>query len=63
MTTQVTAQLDITGLMDEVRRYLIAVEAFRAEGHQPRWWPEFASVATVPDQDSGLAPPSWLEAG
>jgi len=63
MTTQVTAQPDNSCLMDEVRRYMIAVEVFRAEGHQPRWWPEFASAPTVPAEDSALAPRSWLEAG
>jgi hypothetical protein len=63
MTTQVTAQPDITGLIDEVRRYLIAVEVFREEGHQPRWWPEFASAPTVPAQHSGRVAPRRLEAG
>jgi hypothetical protein len=29
-----------TKLMAEVRRYLAAVEAFRAEGHEPQWLPE-----------------------
>jgi hypothetical protein len=38
--TYATAQLEITRLMGEVRRYLIAVEAFRAEGQEPRWLPE-----------------------
>jgi hypothetical protein len=28
-----------TGLIDEMRRYLIAVETFRAEGCEPRWLP------------------------
>ena len=28
-----------TGLIDEMRRYLIAVEAFRAEGCEPHWLP------------------------
>jgi hypothetical protein len=51
MTTQVTPQPDITGLIDEVRRYLIAVEVFREEGHQPRWWPEFASAPTLGAHD------------
>ena len=37
MTTQVTAQRDTDGLIDEVRRYLVAIEAFRAEGREPRW--------------------------
>lgn len=29
--------LDINELLREIRRYLIAVEAFRAEGCEPRW--------------------------
>jgi hypothetical protein len=28
-----------TGLIDEMRLYLIAVETFRAEGHEPHWLP------------------------
>jgi hypothetical protein len=47
MTSQVTEQPDTTGLMDEVRRYLIAVEAFRAEGREPCWTPEHRT-ATKP---------------
>ena len=34
-----TKQPDATGLIDEMRLYLIAVETFRAEGHEPRWLP------------------------
>jgi hypothetical protein len=45
MTTQVTAQPETSLLMDEVRRYLIAVEAFRAEGREPRWTPEHRMAA------------------
>ena len=48
MTTQVTAQLDTYGLIDEVRRYLVAVEAFRAEGREPRWSSEERIAAVVP---------------
>ena len=29
----------VTGLIDEMRRYLIAVETFRAEGCEPHWLP------------------------
>jgi hypothetical protein len=32
-----TEDLDCGVLMREVRRYLSAVETFRAEGHEPRW--------------------------
>jgi hypothetical protein len=48
MTTQVIEQLDTDGLIDEVRRYLVAVEAFRAEGREPRWFPEERVVSVVP---------------
>ena len=34
-----TKQPDATGLIDEMRLYLIAVETFRAEGHEPHWLP------------------------
>ena len=28
------------GLVDEIRRYLVAVDAFRAAGYEPCWLPE-----------------------
>ena len=28
---------DLDELIDEIRRYLDAVDAFRSEGHEPRW--------------------------
>jgi hypothetical protein len=34
-----TKQLAAAGLIDEMRLYLIAVETFRAEGHEPHWLP------------------------
>ena len=43
-----------TGLIDEMRRYLIAVETFRAEGCEPHWLP-------VGELESGVGP--GLEAG
>lgn len=48
MAIQVIAQVDSEGLIDEVRRYLVAVEAFRAEGQEPRWSPEGRAAAVVP---------------
>jgi hypothetical protein len=48
MTTQVIAQFDTDGLIDEVRRYLVAVEAFRAEGREPRWSSEERVATVVP---------------
>jgi hypothetical protein len=35
-------EMKLDELMREVRRYLVAVDAFRAEGHEPRWLPEQA---------------------
>jgi hypothetical protein len=36
MTTQARNKV----LMDEIRRYLATVDAFRAEGHEPHWLAE-----------------------
>jgi hypothetical protein len=36
----VTVERDIATLVDEIRRYLAAVDVFRAEGAEPRWLPE-----------------------
>jgi hypothetical protein len=38
-----------TGLIDEMRRYLIAVETFRAEGHEPHW-------SRVGELENGVGP-------
>jgi hypothetical protein len=38
-----------TGLIDEMRLYLIAVETFRAEGYEPHWSP-------VGELESGVGP-------
>jgi hypothetical protein len=48
MTTEVIGQFDTDGLLDEVRRYLVAVEAFRAEGREPRWSSEERIATFVP---------------
>jgi hypothetical protein len=48
MTSQVTAQLDTDGFIEEIRRYLVAVEAFRAEGREPRWSTEDSVAAVEP---------------
>jgi len=44
--TKVTSELRSEDLFEEVRRYLIAIEAFRAAGCEPRWQPE-AEVRTA----------------
>ena len=40
MIEQPTIDLSGPELIDEVRRYLETVDAFRDEGHEPRWRPE-----------------------
>ena len=37
MTAHLTEELEIRTLMREVRRYLAAVDTFRAEGREPHW--------------------------
>jgi len=40
MKTETREELDPSLLIREARRYLAAVDTFRAEGHEPRWLPE-----------------------
>jgi hypothetical protein len=40
--------------LDEVRRYLIAVDAFRAEGREPQWQPEHSPAAVRKPQGRAL---------
>ncbi|HUK93444.1 MAG TPA: hypothetical protein VLU96_00155 [Gaiellaceae bacterium] len=35
-----THEIDIAALIDEIRRYLAAVDAFRAAGCEPAWHAE-----------------------
>ena len=35
-----TAKPAVDRLLDEIRRYLAAVDAFRREGYEPRWLTE-----------------------
>jgi hypothetical protein len=37
-------RIDIAALIDEIRRYLAAVEAFRAAGCEPTWRPDLAGA-------------------
>jgi hypothetical protein len=37
MTTEAPTRIDMHQLLHEARRYLAAVDAFRAEGHEPSW--------------------------
>ena len=46
MAAQVATQVEPASLIEEVRRYLIAVDAFRAEGREPLWRPEERGQST-----------------
>ncbi|MFL5965970.1 MAG: hypothetical protein ACJ747_05395 [Gaiellaceae bacterium] len=43
-----TEELDVNALVDEIRRYLAAVDVFRAEGAAPRWRAERAGSRRRP---------------
>ncbi|HEY4621606.1 MAG TPA: hypothetical protein VIG93_07875 [Gaiellaceae bacterium] len=43
-----TVTIDTASLVDEVQRYLAAVDSFRAEHCEPTWLPELALRRTVP---------------
>jgi hypothetical protein len=36
--------LDVEALVEEIARYLAAVQAFRTEGCEPTWRPEVAAI-------------------
>jgi len=40
-----TYEIDITALVEEIRRYLAAVDAFRAAGCEPAWRTEYPAGA------------------
>jgi hypothetical protein len=40
-----TYRIDITALVEEIQRYLAAVDAFRAAGREPTWRPDPAAGA------------------
>ena len=40
-----TYRIDITALVEEIQRYLAAVDAFRAAGCEPTWRPDPAARA------------------
>jgi len=40
VTTQITTEVRSDDLLEEVRRYLVAIAAFRAAGYEPRWQQE-----------------------
>jgi hypothetical protein len=37
-----TYRIDITAPLEEIHRYLAAVDAFRAAGYEPKWRPDSA---------------------
>jgi hypothetical protein len=43
-----TTHAQTTTLVDEIRRYLEAVELFRSLGHEPHWRPETVRPASAP---------------
>jgi hypothetical protein len=40
-----TYRIDITALVEEIHRYLAAVDAFRSAGCEPTWRPDPATEA------------------
>jgi hypothetical protein len=50
---QIQAHIDAEALICEVMRYLIAVDAFRAERCEPMWRPEPAPSAALRSAQSG----------
>jgi hypothetical protein len=42
-----TLDTSTDGLVDEITRYLAAVDIFRAEGREPIWRPEIATAPTL----------------
>ena len=42
--TSLPEMLDLDALIDDIRRYLDAVDAFRREGHEPRWQEDLTSA-------------------
>jgi hypothetical protein len=51
MATGIEARFDTDELMSELRRYLVAVEAFRAEGREPVWLREERHGQWVHDRE------------
>ena len=39
MASKLPTQREVQSLLSEVRRYLAAVDVFRAEGYEPHWLP------------------------
>jgi hypothetical protein len=60
MSTRFPVELEVDSLIHEVRRYLVAVDAFRREGCEPHWLPErgwqYARPPRTRHPDVGLDP-------
>ena len=46
------------GLVDEITRYLAAIDAFRAEGREPIWRPEAVTLPAVDSRSPARPAPS-----
>ncbi len=46
-TTLIPHPLEVGRLASEVERYLAAVEAFREDGYEPRWAPEWIAASAA----------------
>jgi hypothetical protein len=56
--TGIEPQFDLDELMTELCRYLAAVEAFRAEGHEPVWLREERRRDALPSDSAATALPT-----
>jgi hypothetical protein len=50
MTNDVTTEIEGSGLLAEVERYLAAIETFRAAGREPTWLPEPLPLRSAPSR-------------
>ena len=48
MGTEALTNVDLDVLLAEARRYLVAVDVFRAEGREPQWLREVAAPPPAP---------------
>jgi hypothetical protein len=53
-----TLHTSTEGLVDEITRYLAAVDAFRAEGREPIWRPEIVATPTLEPRSPVRAAPT-----
>lgn len=53
-----TLDTNTEGLVDEIARYLAAVDVFRAEGREPFWRPEIVATPTLEPRSPVHAAPA-----